>query len=430
MSNQIDYRQWILHNGLRVVCAHRPWSKTFAAILHLRVGFRDEPDRQTGISHLVEHLVFHGPNGPLTEDLGRQGLELNGQTAWEETLFPAVGHADLLDGALDFFLHVLEPIAVDPRVLGDELQILSHELAGHVDTAGDRKLRRVWAQILGDAELARKPASTTTRDLPRMQPEHAERFHHEWYAAGNASLTIVSPVATDELSAIIDNKLGAITARPGPQSRRPFDRDIPPPLTVRHFDGSHALVMVGHPFKPSKEFPLPVIKILNDYLGAGSYSVLFRRIRHERQMAYQVASELATFGHWNVLNVSAVVARQRVYEAIEQIVQEISRMQQHGLDASDLEMARSRVLQSFDLLEDSPHNLCESLARSEPMPGIGMVATPNAYRQALRSISAEQVSRACRLFFHPSRRVVVLMGPVQTQHLFKVKQMLGLTELH
>jgi predicted Zn-dependent peptidase len=175
MAYETAYAQHQLPNGMRVVTASRPWSRTFAATLGFRVGWRNEPASQAGITHLLEHLAFCGANRQLAEQFGNQGLYVNGQTAYEQTHFILSGHAGLMPGAMQFFSNVLAGIKTDPGTIAEEIPILGHELAAAEESPMDLEMRKLTARIIGDKNFGR-PVLATLKGLQSIKPEELLSF--------------------------------------------------------------------------------------------------------------------------------------------------------------------------------------------------------------------------------------------------------------
>jgi len=59
-SFDIDYKEFKLKNGLRVLLAEDHSAPTFSICLTYNVGSRDERPGRTGFAHLFEHMLFQG----------------------------------------------------------------------------------------------------------------------------------------------------------------------------------------------------------------------------------------------------------------------------------------------------------------------------------------------------------------------------------
>jgi len=87
-----EYR---LSNGLRVLLAPDASKPTTTVNITYLVGSRHENYGETGMAHLLEHMVFKSTSSRtnIFEDLGKRGMDFNGTTSYDRTnyyeTFPA-----------------------------------------------------------------------------------------------------------------------------------------------------------------------------------------------------------------------------------------------------------------------------------------------------------------------------------------------------
>ena len=79
-----EYR---LPNGLRVLLAPDASKPTTTVNITYLVGSRHESYGETGMAHLLEHLVFKGTptRGNIMQELGKRGISFNGTTFYDRT---------------------------------------------------------------------------------------------------------------------------------------------------------------------------------------------------------------------------------------------------------------------------------------------------------------------------------------------------------
>ncbi|MBY0235805.1 MAG: insulinase family protein, partial [Burkholderiaceae bacterium] len=79
-----EYR---LPNGLRVLLAPDASKPTTTVNITYLVGSRHENYGETGMAHLLEHMVFKGTptRGNIMQELGKRGMQFNGTTFYDRT---------------------------------------------------------------------------------------------------------------------------------------------------------------------------------------------------------------------------------------------------------------------------------------------------------------------------------------------------------
>jgi predicted Zn-dependent peptidase len=71
---EVPVEEFELPNGMRFLLVRRPGAPMVAAGWAVRTGSGDERPGRTGISHLLEHLMFHGSQRIGTRDARREGV--------------------------------------------------------------------------------------------------------------------------------------------------------------------------------------------------------------------------------------------------------------------------------------------------------------------------------------------------------------------
>lgn len=191
--------EFTLPCGLPCVVVTRPYGKSFGAALMLPVGYRHDPDRLQGITHLSEHMAFRGENRALAERLTNDGARVNAWTSASYTHFHVTGHADQFAEAISLLANVVRG---GPRQLAEfhaEREILYHEMSGYVmQGRRDEAYHGFWRAILGD------PNWRTTYQKQKAQVRQLSadviRQFIEWnYCPQYARLAVVAPRPVAEL---------------------------------------------------------------------------------------------------------------------------------------------------------------------------------------------------------------------------------------
>ena len=107
---------------MRVLVEEVPHSRSVSAGLWVRVGSRDDPVDQSGISHFIEHMLFKGTPTRSAKEISRQidalGGQINGATGKESTFY----YAEAPASGLREVLEIISDIAQYPEFSGVELE--------------------------------------------------------------------------------------------------------------------------------------------------------------------------------------------------------------------------------------------------------------------------------------------------------------------
>lgn len=414
---EIRYDHWRLANGLRVLAAHRPWAKTFDSSLSYRVGWADESKRQCGLSHLLEHLAFAGPNRAVVETLTEQGLDVNAHTAWEETEFQASGHASLFPRALSLYANILKGHRLEEQMVASELRLIAHEVASRVEDWSELKERKLMAELIGDPRFAR-PYPKNVRGLGRLSIDELGDFARTHFAPRNAVLTIVSPLDSAALRQQVERELdrGEFARQEAVQARVAAGSSQPPinRLIFRSNPGSQTRIILAHVVRPRHKHPLAAIAMLADILGGGPHSLLFRSLRRDSQLSYHVGSDVITLSGVVLLDSHTTVHRRAVVQALGIMLTHISRLQTSGVDDEVFEQSRLRLARYLDLLEDNSVDLCQWMTQEALHGDCDIVPSPETYREQLRGLRCPEFNAIAAEVLDPINRTTAIVGTLNT----------------
>jgi len=422
---RIKCERFELANGIKVVAAQQRWSRSFAALMCVEVGTRDDPPGFAGTAHLLEHLQFSGQKAAWHERLEQLGISINAYTAWDRTCFRANGHVELLGATLKFFKLLLDPLSLSLKDLHREIRIIEHELTVEASSTSsiDFRLRQVIGQVIGDHRYGDQQIYNVDR-LKRWQPQQLESYHATWYAPSNVSLFLVSKYEPAEIRKFAARLLGTAPNRGDSIVRRAYRNRPPPRLAILRSPGTHVAILLCYAVQCGEPIPSPAIMLVSDYLAGGPYSVLFDLIRKKHQWAYHVHGNVLSIGPTTIMQLHTLVSREYAYKALELVVGRLDLLRESGLTADQFNLVRKRSLHQLTLIEDDPVGLCSFLAEA-PAADRNQFATPHLYASALRSYSPADMNRFVSALLSPSRRTVILVGQIGTQTSVLAERLLG-----
>ncbi|MCP4571531.1 MAG: insulinase family protein [bacterium] len=268
-----------LDNGLDVVLMRNPAQPMVGIYTQVKVGSAREDERTSGMSHMLEHLLFNGSAKYTQDELyalaDRVGAYNNANTSDFYTNYMLVLPAGELETGLDIqsqmLFHSLIPTGKFTKeqgiVLGEIAQ--SRDWPGHdVDTA----LRAV----LFDGSSLELPTLGTPSTIANMERDDVHAFYRTWYVPNNMVLTLAGNFDRDRAVALLEQYYGA--AAPGTLP----DRALVPAAPL---DRTHAVTRrAGSERKVALAFAAPTYGMADFH-------------------AFQVAAELLTLEGSGVLPV-------------------------------------------------------------------------------------------------------------------------------
>lgn len=407
-----------LDSGLQVLVAARRGDPVVATNLLYRAGSRDENERQAGVAHFLEHMMFKGSRRFGKGAIDRLTTELGGAnnafTSNDSTGYWFEFAADRWETALDIECDRMRGLLLDEQEFDAEREVVLEELAMGEDDPWRVLTRRVEATLFPRHAYGR-PIIGWRETLEALSVEQMRAFHSTWYRPENAVLVIAGDVDAGRALEAASRRFGRIR-RATREIARPWCGAIDEPageirMTMRWADPGRRLCM-GWPTVIVGSADDWALDVVTTVLGVGRLAPLQRRLVYEERLAISLglSNDTRAVGgaFWLQAELAPGVEPARLEAAIDQ---ELARFVREGPSGADLERARGMLRSSEAYELETASDLVEML---------GEYAADADWRLATRAVQerlavdARRAREAARRFLAPERRVVGWCLPQDT----------------
>ncbi len=366
-----EYR---LPNGLQLLLIPDDSKPSTTVNLTYRVGSRHENYGETGMAHLLEHLIFKG--SPKTPDpkaeLARRGLAYNGSTSLDRTNYFASFAAS--DANLKWYIEWEADAMVNSRVarsdLDTEMTVVRNEMERGENSPGRILLQRTMGQMFdwhnyGHSTIGAR-SDVENVDIPRLQT-----FYRQYFQPDNATLTVAGKFDPAHVLEWVGASFGAI---PKPTRSLPTLYTIDPvqdgerSVTLRRIGGTPQILAGYHvPAGPAPQ--TAAVELLTVILGDTPSGRLYKRVTQAQLAAgtYSYSSALADPG---ALFVGAQLAPgQDVDKARAELLATVESIAREPVTADELARAKLKWAKDWDQSFTNPETvgiaMSESIAQGD-----------------------------------------------------------------
>ena len=401
----------VLPNGVRLVSQHMPHTRSVAMGVWVNVGARDEADAESGLSHLIEHMIFKGTSRrsafQITKEFDAIGGHTNAFTTMETTCY----HAKVLDSQVDTMVDILADIffnsVFDPGELERERPVILQEI-GMVEDSPDEYIHHLAGRnFWGEHPLGRSILGTP-ETLAGFGSEDIRRFFCRLYQPERIVVAAAGNLPHERLVEMVAPAFAA--ARPG----NGFPERTPPPerrlvsVHARDLEQVHiCLATGGLSVTDPRRYAL---SLLNTLLGGNMSSRLFQEIREKRGLAYAVYSFVSAHVDTGMFGVYAAVAPGQVLETVALIASELRRAAREPVYPVELKNAIEYTRGNLLLATESADNQMVRAAQNEIH--FGREIPLAAVIDTIAAVTPEDVLQLAGELFRPERMVLSLLGPV------------------
>ncbi|MEH2919544.1 M16 family metallopeptidase [Samsonia erythrinae] len=361
-------KEGTLANGLRYTLV--PLAGQAARVdirLMVDVGSIDEKDNESGVAHMVEHMVFRAsdafPLGVSTE-LHKQGWargqHYNAVTNYERTMYmmsPPKGNREL-GATLRALSQMTGHARLLQRDLDDERKIILEEWRGKLGVAERMNQQRVQA-IRHDSRYPSRPTIGTEQSINDTPASVLQDFYQRWYHPSNMRLMIIGDITPADAEREIQRYFAPLPTVAVP-ARDYYEPLLKPQLKVARLQDSQSgssQVSFVYRFNDKDTFGQPDLR--HRLLTQITMSAVTRQVRRQKAELPQDVGSLVVrksdIGKTTAaLGFFANVMPGGYDAAISAVLKEIERLKRYPLNEQDITAIKSDIREVAQRMSTTP----------------------------------------------------------------------------
>jgi zinc protease len=204
----------ILANGLKVLVKEDHRSPVVVSQVWYKVGSSYEPGGITGISHMLEHMMFKGtdkhPVGEFSRIIAENGGDENAFTGQDYTAYFQTMAVDKLSVSLELEADRMRNLHLLPEELKKELQVVTEERRMRTEDNPQGKMQEHFNAMAYSNSPYKHPVIGWPADIAAYTVEDLQAWYQRWYAPNNATLVIVGDVKSTDVFTMAEKYFGTL----------------------------------------------------------------------------------------------------------------------------------------------------------------------------------------------------------------------------
>ena len=410
--------EYTLGNGLRVLLFPDNSKPTVTVNIAYGVGSVNENYGETGMAHLLEHLMFKGTpkHADIPGEMKKRGIEKNATTSLDRThyfgSFPA--NDETLDWLLGLEADRMTHSFIAKKDLDSEMTVVRNEM----EKDENNPIRVTFQRLHSAAFLWHNYANSTIgarSDVENVPIDHLQAFYRAWYRPDNATLIVAGRIDPAPTLARIVGHFGAI---PRPATALPRAYTVEPTqdgereVDVRR-TGDIQLVAVGY-HAPGRTHPdSAALAVLMNILGDTPSGRLHKRIV-EPHAAVQTGAFDESLRDSSLAMALAVVAKDGDRAKAEaEMLRQIDRVAAtdgEPITQAELDAAKLRYANAYETGFTDVNSVAMALTESV---AAGDWRLYFLQRDRIAAVTLDDVNRVARTYLKPSNRTVARFIPTE-----------------
>lgn len=358
-----DPDTFMLENGMQVVVISNDRAPVVRHMVWYKVGSADEAPGESGIAHLLEHLMFKGTTnygpGVFSSQVARNGGQENAFTSFDYTAYHQTIARDRLEMVMKMEADRMTNLVISEQQVAPERNVVLEERRSRVDNNPSMQLREQVSAAMYLNYPYRRPVIGWEHEIRALDVDRILAFYKRYYAPNNAVLIVEGDVTVEELKPLAEKYYGAIPR--GPEIER-IRTTEPPASADRRIVLEHERVTqpswsrryLAPSYRYGESEHAYALQVLSEIIGGGASSRLHKRLVLDDAIALSAgafygADDLgpATFGFYAAPKPGVPMAK---IEAT--VMAEVAKVLKDGITEKELAGAVARMRDNAVLARD------------------------------------------------------------------------------
>jgi zinc protease len=405
-----------LSNGLKVILLENPKAPLITFHIWYRVGSRNEEWGKTGLSHMLEHMMFKGTKKYGPEDYSRiiqeNGGQTNAFTSRDFTGYFATLRSDRVQVVMDLEADRIQNLNLREEDFSTERMVVMEERRQRTEDDPQSFLMEQLEATAFQLQPYHWPILGWMEDIMRITLEDLKRHYQTYYNPANSFLVVVGDFHKGEMLSRIEKAFGGIPRGVAPKQEKPQD---PPQSGERRIsvkkEAQLPFLVMGYRIPNLRHPDSYVLEVVNAILSGGKSSRFYRKLVLEKQLALEADSQNSLLSKDPALfYIYAVpLPGKKVEEVEKSLEEEIERLQKEPVDQRELEKVKNQLESSFIYSQDSLFFQAMLLARYEIAQSWTVI---DQYLPQIQQVTPKDIQRAARQYLIPENRTVGILIPL------------------
>lgn len=407
--------EYKLDNGMKVLLFPDASKPTVTVNLTIFVGSRQEGYGETGMAHLLEHMLFKGTptHKNIPKALQDRGATYNGTTWLDRTNYyetmPAGG--DNLEFALRLEADRMVNSSIRGEDLKSEMTVVRNEFERGENSPQNILMQRMMATAFEWHNYGKSTIGNRA-DIERVPVEKLRVFYRKYYQPDNAMIIVAGKFDADKALGMIKKYFGSIP-RPKRKLSNTYTQepvqDGERMVTLRRV-GDVSMVGVVYHISSGPSPDYPAVDILESILTSAPSGRLYKSMVVTKKAANVAGSAFALHDPGVLLFLATVNTGNDPHVVLDTLLDTIDATAKNGVTEDEVERAKRKALKNWDLALANSRSLAIQLSEWAAQGDWRLFFL---YRDRIEKVTVKDVDRVAKRYLKRSNRTVGIFIPTK-----------------
>ncbi len=404
------YKIHKLDNGLTIIGEEIPYVKSIALGIWVNAGSRMEEEKESGVSHFIEHMLFKGTKNRTSKQIASEidnlGGQINAFTSKECTCY----YVKLLDSHINIGIDMLSDMILNSSFneedIDKERAVILEELKMYEDSPEDLTYDLLTEHIYKGDSLGMNIIGTE-ESLNSIKREELLNYFNKYYVPNNCVVAVSGNFKFEQILKEIEEKL--CTWKKREIKIELEEAKFNSCLIAKDKDTEQINLAISLEAIPVENIDeVYALAVINTVFGGSVSSRLFQRIREEEGLAYSIYSAQSLYRKCGELGIFVSSSNENVEKVYDLIIEEIQALKNSYLTDEEIRDSKEQLKGSYILGLEGTSNRMMSIGRA--MLINNKVETPEDILRSIEEVKKDTINNVIDKIFNTDKMGVCIVG--------------------
>lgn len=411
--------EYTLPNGLKLIIKEDHRAPVATAQIWYKVGSSYEPKGLTGISHLLEHMMFRGTHeyGPneLKTIITSNGGEINAATSYDYTMYYETVAVDKLSIALAIEADRMQGLLLDPESFKQELKVVIEERRLRTEDDPQAKVYEQFAAMAHTAVPYKHPIVGWSSDLKNLKLADVSKWYKNWYAPNNAVVVVVGDVEPEKVYQLVLDKFGKLKPQKTPVFKTVYqplpkvrEITVAAPAKLPWLVMAYNVPTLVTAKNATDAYTLEVIAAI---LDGGASSRIDSELIRQQQIAVDASASYSIYSRYDdMFFLEGTPAPNHTIKQLQAaLLEQIAKLQNSLVDPKELAKIKAQVIAQKVYAKDDIDYQAQEIGTLEAVGLSWRVA--DDYVENITAITPEEIKAVANKYLNAESLLVGVLQP-------------------
>ena len=417
--------EYSLKNGLKIIVKEDHRAPIVVSQVWYKVGSSYEHSGITGISHVLEHMMFKGtpkhPAGEFSRIISENGGRENAFTGQDYTAYFQQLENSRLKISFELEADRMRNLSLPAEEYAKEIQVVMEERRLRTEDNPESLTNELFQAAAFVTSTYHHPVIGWMDDLRNLGVDDLRKWYQQWYAPNNATVVVVGDVDPEAVHRLAVKYFGPLKpsvladSKPQTEIEQTGERRI-----IVRAPAELPYLMLGYKVPTLKtaeaDWEPYALEVLSAVLDGGDSARFARDLIRGKQIAASASAGYDLYARQrDLLTIDGTPAEGKDITSLERALRDqVRALREKPVEAAELDRIKTQVVANAAYERDSTFYQAMQIGIVETV-GLDRKVL-DQYVDRIRAVTAQQVQDVARRYLNDDKLTVAVLEPLPIEH--------------